>query len=162
MNKVYLILGGNMGNRVAFLKKAIMLIESNVGTIKQSSLFYETEAWGMKNTLPFLNCVIEIYTSKDAETLLNILLDIETFMGRSRCKTSYESREIDIDILFFNHEIIETAKLVVPHARLHKRKFALIPMQQLNPNFVHPVYKKTIAVLLNECNDNCLVNMFTE
>lgn len=154
MNVAFLCLGGNIGNRTLALQTAIEQIELKVGAILQKSSIYETEGWGVENHKPYLNQCIVITTTLTSEALLKQLLLIEKELGRIRNTThTYEPRNIDIDILLFNDDIIETNELIVPHPRLHLRKFVLIPLAEIAPKMIHPLLHKNITELLNECND---------
>ena len=118
MNKAYLLIGGNIGDRLANIKEAIQLLNEAAGTIVQSSAIYETAPWGNTQQAPFLNQALVLSTSHDAATLLRILLSIETKMGRIR-NIPLGPRTMDIDIIYFNNEIIETNQLTIPHPQLH-------------------------------------------
>jgi len=160
MNVAYLCLGGNLGDREALLKAAIEEIKKRVGEVSAISNTYETEAWGVTNQQAYLNVCVEVNTDQSAEELITSLLSIESDLGRKRdVYHTYEPRTIDLDILFFNSEIKELNHLVVPHPRLHLRKFVLIPLNDIAPNYVHPVFQKTITELLNECQDNSDVKL---
>jgi 2-amino-4-hydroxy-6-hydroxymethyldihydropteridine diphosphokinase len=141
-----------MGNKMAHLQMAIDLMNlQNISLVQQSSI-YKTAAWGNTEQDDFYNQVIEVTTELSAETLLQTLLEIETKMGRTR-NQKWEARIIDLDILYFNNEVIDTEKLKVPHPYLHVRRFTLIPLQEILPQFVHPVFNKTIDTLLDNCSD---------
>ncbi len=160
MNVAYLCLGGNLGDREALLKTAIEEIKKRVGQVSAVSSTYETEAWGVTNQQAYLNICLEIKTDQSAEKLIETLLVIESDLGRKRdVYHTYEPRTIDLDILFFNDEILELNHLVVPHPRLHLRKFVLIPLFDISPNYIHPVFQKTITELLNECQDTSDVKL---
>lgn len=150
---VFLSIGSNIGDRLKNCKDAIEnLADSKEITIIKKSSFYETEPWGDIEQNWFINCVVEIKTELDARNLLALLLTIEKRLGRNRVKKG-GPRAIDMDILFFNGEIIKTDNLVVPHPFLHKRRFVLMPLNEVAPEFIHPVLKKTAADLLREAND---------
>ena len=153
MNKAYLLTGGNLGDREANLKSAIKYIEQYCGTIVQKSSLYETAAWGLQYQPDFYNQVLLINTNLEASNLLEILLRIEYKMGRKR-EIKMGPRTIDIDILFFNDEIIKMPNLVIPHPRMQDRKFVLMPLAEIAPVFMHPVFHKTVIQLLEECTDN--------
>jgi len=154
MNEVYLCLGGNLGNCLATFEQVCALIEQTVGEVKNQSSLYQSQAWGMEGAPDFLNQVIRIETKVSVEELLIFLLEIEKKLGRERTETTaYQSRLIDIDILFFNKKIIKTETLEIPHPRLHLRKFVLEPLNEIAPNFIHPVLNKSISELLKSCPD---------
>jgi 2-amino-4-hydroxy-6-hydroxymethyldihydropteridine diphosphokinase len=154
MNEVYLCLGGNLGNCFETFKQVCGLIKQQVGAIIMQSSLYQSQPWGMDKVPDFFNQVIKVETNISAEELLLILLEIEKKLGRERTEaTTYQSRLIDIDILFFNKKMIETATLHIPHPRLHLRKFVLEPLNEIAPDFIHPVLNKTIAELLLDCPD---------
>jgi 2-amino-4-hydroxy-6-hydroxymethyldihydropteridine diphosphokinase len=153
MNKAYLLIGGNMGDRTGFLAAARKKIEQNGCPILQQSSLYETAAWGLEEQAPFLNQALKIETAFDASELLKIVLQIEALLGRVR-EVKYGPRLIDIDILFFNRDIVQKEGLTIPHPELQNRRFVLAPMNEIASDFIHPVLKKSIAQLLAECPDN--------
>jgi 2-amino-4-hydroxy-6-hydroxymethyldihydropteridine diphosphokinase len=153
MNIAYLLLGSNMGNSLQLLSKAKKNIEKNVGCITRSSNIYITAAWGNTQQPDFLNQVIIVHTLLTAAQTLQHILGIETAMGRIRTVQN-APRIIDIDILFFNKEIINTPILKVPHPQITNRKFVLIPLNELSPNFKHPVLQQNIHQLLSICTDS--------
>lgn len=158
MTKAYLLLGSNIEDREYYLIQAQKLI-ATIATICQKSSIYQTQSWGY-NDNDYLNQVLEISTNCLSTELLDRVLEFEKTLGRTRNSIGYSARTIDIDILFFGNEIINLDKLVVPHPRLHLRKFVLIPMMDVNKNFVHPIFNKTIEQLLNECEDSSIVEFF--
>jgi 2-amino-4-hydroxy-6-hydroxymethyldihydropteridine diphosphokinase len=159
MNTIYLLLGSNMGNSRQQLLKAKKNIEQQIGkTIRQSDL-YQTAAWGNTKQADFLNQVIITETKLTAEETMQAILSIEKEMGRIRTKKN-APRIIDIDILFFNKEIIHTKNLVVPHPQLQNRNFVLAPLNQLSPNLKHPALNKTIHQLLKSSPDTLTVKKF--
>ena len=160
MNIVFLCLGGNLGNREANLSTSMAKISQLCGKIKYQSSIYETEAWGSSSQLKYLNQVIQIQTTYLPEQLLNMLLQIEKSLGRERNNSQNADRTMDIDILFFNDEIIETNTLQIPHPRLHLRNFVLQPLKNINEDFFHPKLKKTIKQLSLQCNDTSKVSIF--
>ena len=153
MNQVVLLLGSNMGQRLANLEKACEETERELGKITGRSSVYETEAWGNENQEAFFNRVIKIDSSLGAVQMMERIISMEERMGRVRTK-KWEPRIIDIDILFFNDEIISTENLVVPHPGIPVRKFTLMPLAELMPGYIHPVLKKSIADLLKETMDS--------
>ncbi len=157
MNRAYLILGGNKGDKEHNLKRARQLIVEEAGVIEKSSAVFATAAWGNKNQPDFLNQVVCIQTPLLAGDLLKKAISIERQLGRVRGEEKWMERTMDIDILFYNDDVINTADLIVPHPFLHQRKFVLVPMVQLAPMLVHPVLKKNMEALLLECSDNLKV-----
>ena len=156
MNQTYLLIGGNLGNRFNNLEKARSLIAAVIGKIINASAVYETEAWGIKEQPAFLNQVLIVSTSLDPDQLLSRILSIEHEMGRERTQ-KFGPRSIDIDILFYNQEIIDQPGLIIPHPQLHLRRFTLEPLNEISPSFIHPLFDKSIAELLQECPDNLVV-----
>jgi 2-amino-4-hydroxy-6-hydroxymethyldihydropteridine diphosphokinase len=159
MNKTYLLLGSNIGNSRKALASAIMHIQKKIGTVTRQSSLYQTAAWGNTNQADFLNQIIIVETILTAENILQAILSIEEKMGRVRTIKN-AARVIDIDILFFNKEIIQEKHLIVPHPEIPNRRFVLIPMNELSPNLKHPVLQKTIRQLLTICKDELNVKKF--
>jgi 2-amino-4-hydroxy-6-hydroxymethyldihydropteridine diphosphokinase len=158
MNVAFLCLGGNIGNREFTLKKAVEKINHEIGKVISQSNYYETEAWGVENQDKYLNQCICIETLLTSRQVLKKSLEIELSLGRKRNhKETYEPRTIDIDMLFYNSDFIQTKELTIPHPRLHLRKFVLIPLNEIASTFLHPVLNKTIKTLLMECEDSCEV-----
>ena len=154
MNKAYLCLGGNLGNCIETFTKAMVLLEDKGLEISQRSSDYISEAWGMENAPDFYNRVLAVTTKLSSDELMELLLNTEELLGRKRTGGgTYESRPIDMDILLFNDEIISTPFLEVPHPRLHLRKFVLLPLQEIAPQLMHPVLKRTTTQLLEVCPD---------
>lgn len=159
MNVAYLLIGGNLGDRLHFLKLAKEGMEKFCGKITNVSSIYETAAWGIENQASFLNQAIEIETKLDASRLLQCLLQIETSLGRVR-KEKYGARHIDIDIIFFNEEVIRLEELTIPHPQMQNRRFVLLPLHEIAPEKKHPLLHKSIQQLLTECEDNLDVRKF--
>lgn len=157
MNKVYLLLGGNQGDPAKNLRKAWTLIEKRIGQILRSSSVYQTAAWGNRDQTDFLNQVIIAETPLTASQCLEACLSIEKEMGRTR-SFKYAPRVIDIDILFFNKEIIHRHELIIPHPAMQLRRFVLVPLNELSPQLLHPVLKQTVHQLLLQCPDELNVN----
>lgn len=152
MNKVYLLIGGNMGNREEQLKQAIELIHNRIGNVAKVSSLYETAAWGKTDQPAFLNQALLVNTHLQPLDLLQHTLAIEMKMGRKRMEKN-GPRTIDIDIMFYNHSIIDEPSLVVPHPAMAQRRFVLQPLAELAPDFLHPIFHKSITQLLDECTD---------
>jgi 2-amino-4-hydroxy-6-hydroxymethyldihydropteridine diphosphokinase len=159
MNKTYLLLGSNMGNSRQQLLQAVKLIRKNIGRVTRQSKLYVTAAWGNTSQPDFLNQVIVVETKFPAAELIKIILSTEVSMGRVR-KEKNGPRIIDIDILFFNKEMIRKKDLIVPHPEIQNRRFVLVPLNELSPGFKHPVLKKTIHQLLESCADTLDVKKF--
>ena len=153
MNTVYIQLGSNIGERESFITKSMHKVEDDIGKIITASSIFETTAWGNENQNNFLNSVIEIKTPFDAFTILQKSQEIENNLGRKR-SDKWGERTIDIDILFYNNKIINTKELTIPHPLIQKRKFVLVPLSEIAPNYIHPTLKKNISTLLSECKDN--------
>lgn len=154
---VYLSLGSNLGDKKQNLKLAIDLIHQWVATVIEISGIYQSDAWGFEGEC-FYNCNIKVHTLLLPTQLFKKLKKIEVQMGRNHDKTDgYQNRIIDIDILFYNNEIIENKQLTVPHPRLQERNFVLLPMQELDKNFIHPKLNLSINELVKSCKDtiNC-------
>ena len=152
-------MGSNMGNSQQQLLIAIKNITQQIGIVVRKSKLYTTAAWGNTNQPNFLNQVIVVETKRTALQTIDIILNIEKKMGRVRT-TKNAPRTIDIDILFFNKEIIATKQLTVPHPQIENRRFVLTPLNELSPNFKHPASYKTIHQLLNDCTDMLAVKKF--
>ena len=152
MNKVFILLGGNSGDKKKNLSIAAKHIAVRVGKIEKRSSLYETEAWGMNEQPSFLNQVLRVLTQKNALQVLGLILDIEQKMGRKRIE-KWEARIIDIDILFFNEEIIHEEDLIIPHPFIQDRRFTLVPLNEIAPDLMHPLYHKNINELLRVCSD---------
>jgi len=161
MRTAYLLIGGNLGNRKENLSKAISFINEQCGPLTGSSSIYETEAWGNTDQPSFLNQALVISTSLTARQLMRKVLKIEEEMGRVR-KEKLGPRIIDIDILLFENEIHDLRFLKIPHPEMQNRRFVLEPLAEINSTLQHPVLKKSIAELLEECPDNLEVKKITE
>ena len=155
-NISYLSLGSNLKNKADNIFKATSFIKNKIGPIIKSSKLYTTEPWGVKNQNKFINQVLSIKTSLRPLDLLNECKNIEKKMGRISSRR-WGERLIDIDILYYNDLILNFKKLSIPHPEIANRKFILIPLNDIDPNHVHPVLDLTNQQLLNETNDNCVV-----
>ena len=157
MSIAHLLIGGNLGDRKKNLLTAISLINEQCGPLTRSSPVYETEAWGKTDQPSFLNQALEVSTSLNARQLMRKILKIEKEMGRIR-QEKLGPRIIDIDILLFGNEIHDLRFLKIPHPEMQNRRFVLVPLAEINSSLLHPVLKKTIAELLEECPDNLQVS----
>lgn len=160
LHKVYLLLGSNIGDREGHLRHGIQQLRAQAGNVVTISSFYETEPWGVTDQPDYLNAAALIETELTALKLFHLLKSIEVGEGRTDPK-KYASRTLDIDILFYDDEVIRSEDLVIPHSRLHLRQFTLVPMNEIAGNFRHPVLKKTISELLAECEDKLEVRLFS-
>lgn len=149
----YLLLGGNLGDRLSVIEQARVEILQRTGRISGMSAIYETEPWGFTHKNLFLNQVTAVNTPLSPEALLDETQRIELALGRKSKGIRYEGRTIDIDILFYNTQIIHTPRLQVPHPRLHLRRFTLVPLAELAPDLLHPFFILTSAQLLAQCRD---------
>lgn len=153
MHLAYLLIGSNLGDKSSYLKNASSYIQQQCGQIVKQSSFYETEPWGFIEQPSFLNQALCIETELSPAQLMNTLLQIESEMGRTRT-LKMGPRIIDLDILQIDQETIDTPLLQLPHPAMHLRRFALIPMEEIAPNLIHPHFNKTITQLLAECTDH--------
>ena len=157
---IIILLGSNLGDRLANLKQAIASIAS-FSTILQQSNIYQTAAWGNTDQADFLNQAIEIQTNHSAENLMHALLAIETQMGRVRLQ-KWEPRIIDLDIIFYESAIHSSDFIQIPHPEMQIRAFVLKPLLDLIPHFEHPILKQTITQLWEKCPDQLEVGLFVE
>jgi 2-amino-4-hydroxy-6-hydroxymethyldihydropteridine diphosphokinase len=152
MSTAYLLIGGNLGNRIAYLQQAIGLIQQTCGNIVHSSAIYETAAWGLTEQPSFYNQALALETSLAPEALMQQLLQIEEQMGRKRM-VKMGPRIIDLDILLIDDLVISSGLLTLPHPALPFRRFALLPLCEIAPSLIHPVLHRSISQLLEECTD---------
>jgi 2-amino-4-hydroxy-6-hydroxymethyldihydropteridine diphosphokinase len=157
---IIILLGSNLGNRLANLKQAIASIASFSNILQQSNI-YQTAAWGNTDQADFLNQAIEIQTNQTAENLMHALLAIESQMGRVRLQ-KWEPRIIDLDIIFYESAIHTTDFIQIPHPEMQNRAFVLKPLLDLIPHFEHPILKQTIKQLWEKCPDQLEVSLFVE
>ncbi len=152
----YLLLGSNIGQAKLNLKQAVSEIEQMPVQILAVSSIYQTKAWGKTDQADFLNAALLVETDLEPTILLEKLLSIELKMGRIRSQR-WEERIIDIDILFYDSIELKTSELTIPHPQIPFRKFTLIPLNQLAPEFIYPGKNVTIQELLATCNDELAV-----
>lgn len=157
MHKVYLGIGGNIGNKQNNFKEVYQSIENELGNIIHSSSIYETPPWGFQSTNTFWNSVLVISTVLRPDFLLTRIHAIEDRFGRKRNQEGYASREIDIDILYFDDLFIETETLIIPHPLMHLRKFVLVPLNEIAPDLKHPLLRFTSMEMLENCKDESVI-----
>ena len=155
----FLLLGSNLGKRAQVLKNAATIINNKIGKVKTYSSIYETLAWGNEDQPAFLNQVITVETSLSPQELLITINQIEDDLGRIRHE-KWGERLIDIDILYYDDTIISSKELTVPHPEISNRKFTLIPLVEITPDFIHPVIGKTQKELLTDCSDELEVTKY--
>ncbi len=156
MNTAYLLTGSNLGEREKNLAIARECIHGNCGNIIAASSIFETAAWGHTEQPAFLNQALKVQTLLNARQLIRKILKVEKLMGRVR-KEKYGPRLIDIDILLFNQEKHNYHFLKLPHPEMQNRRFALLPLAEIAPQVIHPVFNKPIIELLNDCTDQLAV-----
>lgn len=157
---VYLLLGSNIGDSISHLNSARVLIEQEIGEITKASSIYKTEPWLMEAEQWFHNQVLEVKCQVSPEKLLQTIIALEEKLGRTRSEnqsSGYESRTIDMDILYFDQAIVESESLIVPHPRIQERRFVLEPMCELSPLFIHPILHKTQRAMLDICTDHSTI-----
>ncbi|GAB3423679.1 2-amino-4-hydroxy-6-hydroxymethyldihydropteridine diphosphokinase [Niabella aquatica] len=152
VNEIYLITGTNLGNRLKNLNTATGFIEKDIGLVVKRSSVYETEPWGLAGQPAFYNQVLLVHTRLTADEVLAAIHRTEKAMGRIRLE-KYGTRIIDIDILFFNHEIYDTETLIIPHPRITERNFVLMPLAEIAGHFIHPVLQQPVSALLPQSKD---------
>lgn len=159
---VYLSLGSNCGDRIGFIQQATGLLGSVDGiTLIRTSAFYETEPWNMESENWFVNAVVEVKTALSPRHLMEECQRIEKQLGRkTNTDKGYSDRTIDIDILFYNKDIINEPDLIIPHKFLHLRAFTLVPLLELIPNFEHPVLHKTITEIHSDLENPEMVFLY--
>ncbi len=157
MHKVFLGIGGNIGNKHDNFQKVYFLIENELGVITKKSSVYESPPWGFKAEENFWNQVIILETSLSPFELIEKILDIEDHFERKRDIGKYNSREMDIDILYIDNLFMETDDLTIPHPRMHQRKFVLVPLNEIAPGVKHPLFRLTTLQLLENCKDGSMI-----
>lgn len=161
-HQIVLSIGSNQGNRLENIESCIALIHQEVGTVIQVSKLYETPAWGFESDA-FYNCALLLHSSSSAQKILNQVLKIEKHLGRIRSdEQGYQSRIIDVDLIVFDDEIIDSEKLQVPHPLMQNRKFVMLPMQDLKLNWKHPVLQKSISELIAVTPDDSVCTVVQE
>ncbi len=159
----YLSLGSNLGDRVGYIQQAVSLLSASPDiNIVATSSFYETEPWQMHSENWFVNAVIQISTTLTPEELLKECKNVESLLGRKKedDEKGYADRTIDIDIIFYDNQLINTPELTIPHRFFHKRVFMLVPMLEIAQDFVHPLFNKTVEKLYDEIENPEMVCLY--
>lgn len=156
MSGIYLLLGSNLGDRAGHLERAVACLGTRCGRVTARSHVFRTAAWGKTDQPEFLNLAIALETTLLPQHLLNTVLEIEKELGRERHE-KWGTRVIDIDILLYNHQVIRSRDLVLPHPQLENRRFALMPLVEIAADLIHPVLGKTMKELLDACRDELRV-----
>ena len=159
---VFILLGSNLGDRERLVNQACRMMGERCGEIVAKSRLYESEPWGFKSEHWFLNQVVVLDTEMSPDDLMDELLAIEKELGRDRTTPheGYVSRPIDLDILYWGEDlVVEKQHVIIPHPRLHKRRFTLLPLCDVAPDYIHPILKKTNRQLLDECDDFGKINV---
>lgn len=159
MDKVILLLGSNQGDRMELLLAAKDSINRDIGKVVQLSSVYETAAWGREDLPAHLNQVLVVETTFTPEAILEIIHRIENALGRERHER-WGIRSIDIDILYYNESVYKSDSLIIPHPRIQDRRFTLVPLCEILPQMIHPVFQCTNMELLDSCADTLPVSLF--
>ncbi len=158
MHKVFIGVGGNIGDKQKNFARVRLLITERLGKILNESSIYETPPWGFHSEYLFWNQAMIIETILEAEELLWRIKEIEAMFGRTDDENArYANREMDIDILYFDEDFFETKALIIPHPKIHERKFVLIPLVEIAPDFKHPLLRMTHDTLLENCRDKSII-----
>ncbi len=157
---IYLLTGSNIEPRLENVNRAEALIARHIGKVIRKSSIYQSPPWGFDAETFFLNQVICVRTDLSATEVLQSILSIEKTMGRERSGKNYSSRNIDIDLLYYGQESHDTSYLVVPHPRLHERRFTLEPLVEIADSYIHPVLGKSNLELLKSCPDRSMVTLY--
>jgi deoxyguanosine kinase len=154
MTRIYISTGSNLGDRLGFLQQGLDAVAQHIGKVLKVSSVIETSALGFDGN-SFLNACFLVETQMKADEVLEKLLEIEKQHGRKRSSAKgYKNRTLDLDLLFYDDEIVQTKNLTLPHPQLQNRRFVLQPLAEIASNTIHPVLQKTVAVLLKSCDDN--------
>ena len=156
---IILLLGANLGDRTQTLHRAIGLIAERVGVVLKQSSLYETAPWGVTDQPSYLNQVLAVETDLDPQEVLEQTQAIEQELGRVRLD-KWGARVVDIDILYYDQLVLQTDTLTIPHPYLHQRRFTLVPLSEIAPDFMNPMVKKTSMELLAACEDDGEVTLF--
>jgi len=158
-NTLFLHTGSNLGNRIANIQVANFYIKKEIGSIEKYTQYYQTKAWGITEQPDFINQALQVSTNLSPFEVLEKIQLIETTMGRIRLQ-KWSERLIDIDILFYDDQIINSKNLTIPHPFLQERNFVLVPLQEIAATWQHPIFEQTISELLKTTKDNLKVIPF--
>jgi 2-amino-4-hydroxy-6-hydroxymethyldihydropteridine diphosphokinase len=161
MGEVFILLGGNVGDKYKIFAKTLKLIGERIGMVTKVSSVYETEPWGFVSEL-FWNQAIILQTTLNPHEILNQTREIEIEIGRTRKSHVYEARVIDIDLLFYDDLQLNTPDLTLPHPRMGERKFVLVPLNEIAPDKIHPVSGFKIKEMLRQCSDPLRVELINQ
>tara|TARA_B110000285_G_scaffold128308_1_gene144569 strand:+ start:3519 stop:4031 length:513 start_codon:yes stop_codon:yes gene_type:complete len=164
LNSVFLSLGSDLENKISNLKKAMLLIELKIGPVVKTSSVYESEPWGFESQTRFYNMAVELNSELSPQELLNATQSIEKQIGRSKksSQSNYESRLIDIDIIFYNDLIHSDTKLTIPHPLFQERNFVLYPLEEISPNKTDPITSFSVRQLMQNSPDTSEINVIKE
>lgn len=162
-NKLTLLIGGNVGDRLFYLQKTLALLSKKLGKIIKTSAIYETSAWGFESE-DFYNMAVLMETDHSPVECLNITQSIEVEIGRKEKSKdgNYSARCMDVDLLFYNELVFQNERLEIPHPRIPVRKFVLIPLNEIMEQHIHPKELKSISELLSACKDQSEVKKINE
>lgn len=157
MHNVFLGIGGNLGNKTENFKNVFKIIIREIGNITLASSVYETPPWGFQAKESFWNQVLQVETELSPGEVLSKIHAIEDQFGRKRGNNNYTSREMDIDIIYYDDSFLENENLIIPHPLLHQRKFVLVPLAEIAPNLKHPLLRLTSLQMLENCKDESVI-----
>ncbi|MDD2983754.1 MAG: 2-amino-4-hydroxy-6-hydroxymethyldihydropteridine diphosphokinase [Crocinitomicaceae bacterium] len=151
---IYIGIGSNEGDRLSIFQDALLQLKRNLGIFMHNSSIYETEPWGFESSASFYNAVLQFETEHGPLEVLNILQFIEKQAGRKRSEEAvYENRTLDLDLLYYDDQQIDEANLIVPHPKISERNFVLLPLAEINPDWIDPKHEKTIQELIEVTED---------
>lgn len=154
MVQVALIIGSNLDDKKFYLDKAKASLEKHVGNLMKASSVYISPPWGYESTNEYYNQVLIFESDLKPEHVLSFCLRIEQSLGRKRgLEGEYQDRTIDIDILYFGNEVVATDKLSIPHPRMHQRRFCLLPLFEVDPDWQHPTLYLNVQEMIDRCED---------
>jgi 2-amino-4-hydroxy-6-hydroxymethyldihydropteridine diphosphokinase len=151
-------LGSNLGDRLGIMRQAVMLLEEHCLRIKGSSDVFETPPWGVRDQPRFLNACILVETVEPPKKLLELLLNTEKELGRTR-RYMWGPREIDLDLIFYDDQVLEEEGLILPHPNMHRRAFVLLPLAQIAPDWRHPVLGKSVRELAGSVSGDSIIRI---